>query len=340
MAASAPEAELAESQAGSLARIAVPAPFAPGGTVNAYVLADERPSVVDPGPNLPAARAALDAGLRQLGWSIGDVGQVIVTHGHVDHVGLAPWLAQAAAAPLRAHPATVADLLSWPAAWQRRTAHLRWAATAAGVPAPVLEAALALAGSRSEIVAGTARAALQPLRHGETLPLGGRSWRIIYTPGHAPDHLCLHNLSQQALLVGDLLLRDTSTAPVLSPHRAAESATPVLQQLIDSWRATARLPTRIAWPGHGQPIRAYRILVARRLAALRDQLRAARTQVAEGATTVWEIGLGLGLSAAPESVAITVGHAGALAEWLTWRGLTERAVWDGVARYRSPDTRG
>ncbi|MDR3038289.1 MAG: MBL fold metallo-hydrolase, partial [Candidatus Adiutrix sp.] len=42
-----------------------------------------------------------------------------------------------------------------------------------------------------------------PLRAGEELPLGGRTWEVISTPGHSPDSLMLLDRENSILLTGD-----------------------------------------------------------------------------------------------------------------------------------------
>lgn len=323
-----------------LARIAVPAPHTRGGSVNALLLPGELPAVVDPGPYLPEAKEALVTGLRQRGLDVTDVGQVVITQAHPDHAGLAPWLAHLAGAPIRAHPLALADLSDRAAAHARRLAHLRRAGTVAGLPPSTLAELLAYAEDAREPGMDARESTLRPLHHGQTLDAAGRSWQVVHTPGHTPDHHCFYHRGGQALLTGKLLSRHESTAPELSPHRPGDTATPALQQLIVDWRATSRLAAQIAWPSHGAPIRALRLLVARRLAELRIRLRATRKLVTEGAGTVWEIALGLGMPLGLESVATALGTAGAMAEWLAWRGFVARRLQGGVARYSWPATVG
>jgi glyoxylase-like metal-dependent hydrolase (beta-lactamase superfamily II) len=44
------------------------------------------------------------------------------------------------------------------------------------------------------------------LTDGEVLDLGGRELRVLFTPGHAPDALCLYEAATGTLLAGDTLL--------------------------------------------------------------------------------------------------------------------------------------
>lgn len=66
-------------------RIQVPVPFEMG-RVNTYVAGD---TVIDPGPDSEEAWETLVAGLEERGRSPDDIEQVLITHAHIDHFGLA-----------------------------------------------------------------------------------------------------------------------------------------------------------------------------------------------------------------------------------------------------------
>ena len=82
--------EPAQAPAG-IVRVSVPSPFAIG-AVNAYLLEGTPLTLVDPGPNTPESRVALEEGLRAAGRRLEDIEQVLLTHQHHDHVGLAAWV--------------------------------------------------------------------------------------------------------------------------------------------------------------------------------------------------------------------------------------------------------
>ena len=71
-------------------RIPVPLPGNPLKELNAYLIrGKDRNLLIDTGFRQPACREALFAGLRELGLRRGDV-DVLLTHLHSDHAGLAP----------------------------------------------------------------------------------------------------------------------------------------------------------------------------------------------------------------------------------------------------------
>jgi len=66
----------------------LPTPF-PVGPVNAYLAEGEPLTLIDTGPKDDATRAALAAALKVHGHRLEDIRRIILTHHHVDHVGLA-----------------------------------------------------------------------------------------------------------------------------------------------------------------------------------------------------------------------------------------------------------
>src|SRR5918911_1698577 len=82
-------------------RIAIPTPFAVG-RVNVYLIEDEPLTLVDAGPNSGSSLDELQRQLASLGHSIEDLGLIVVTHQHIDHIGLVQIVAKQAGADVAA----------------------------------------------------------------------------------------------------------------------------------------------------------------------------------------------------------------------------------------------
>jgi glyoxylase-like metal-dependent hydrolase (beta-lactamase superfamily II) len=67
--------------------IAVPTPFLVG-RVNCYLIEDDPLTLIDTGPNSGKSLDELAGGLRALGRSIEELGLIVITHQHMDHLGL------------------------------------------------------------------------------------------------------------------------------------------------------------------------------------------------------------------------------------------------------------
>jgi glyoxylase-like metal-dependent hydrolase (beta-lactamase superfamily II) len=223
--------------------VPVPIPLSPLRYTLCYLFVEDTGVVVvDPGWDTDDGRAAVSAGLAAAGATLGDVTGVVATHVHPDHHGLSGWLRETSGAWIAMHPA------------ERDTLPGRiWRATAAG---PSDRDWLRTQGVPDDEIGAVAfdpdvmaplldMAEPDRLLHdGDRLPIPGRDVRAVWTPGHTPGHLCLHDADAGVLLTGDHLLPRIS--PNIGVHRAQDGdpLTAYLQslELVAGYAASEALP--------------------------------------------------------------------------------------------------
>ncbi len=302
--------------------------------VNAYILVGSPTTIVDPGPDTEHAYAALRDGLATAGLSISSLEQIVITHGHVDHAGVAGRLNAESGARVLVHPSAVSDLADFESAWKRRTEVVLRAASAADAPPEVRDAFLDIARIRRRLFGIDVPAdSIVPLADGTRIRAGAKVWSAVHTPGHSRDHIALTDMGTE-VIVGDLLIRGAPTMPALETRHAAGASPGTLEALFGSWHSLGRLRAERAWPGHGPPIRAPRVLLARRIAALRTALRETRLELQSSDLSPWEVAMKTGLSPSPERLLGTLAHIFSRLEWLHERGLVSREQVEGITRYR------
>ena len=81
------EAALARAAEAGIHLLRIPTPFAVG-RVNTYLIEDDPLTLVDSGPNSGRALDELQHQLAERGRSIDDIELVVLTHQHIDHLGL------------------------------------------------------------------------------------------------------------------------------------------------------------------------------------------------------------------------------------------------------------
>src|SRR3954468_13953489 len=97
-----PDADpFAAATAAGIHRLAIPTPFAVG-RVNVYLIDDEPLTLVDSGPNSGSSLTELERQLAALGRRIEDLELILITHQHIDHIGLAEILRQRSGAEVAA----------------------------------------------------------------------------------------------------------------------------------------------------------------------------------------------------------------------------------------------
>lgn len=226
-------------------RIEIPTPF-PVGPVNAYLLPDDPPTLVDAGPKTEQAQAALEAGLAALGHRIEDIRRIILTHGHTDHFGGAAWIQLRCGAEIFAHDADRSKFKG--ERWF--VDHLKKFFTEAGLPQAFLKTFVeTLRGYRQFFDPLPKFTALQD---GDTIALGSSRLRVLHCPGHSQGHLCFYH-DDGALIGGDLLLEAVSPNPVVE-FTPKGKRIPTLPQYLQSLRRVLLLNCDVAYPGHGGPI--------------------------------------------------------------------------------------
>jgi len=115
----------------------------------------------------------------------------------------------------------------------------------------------------------------RPLHDGEIFPFRGEACRVVYTPGHAPDHVAFYWEGPGVLFSGDLILGQ-GTVQVTPPGGS-------MIDYLKSLERIAQLNLASIAPGHGPLIREPKVRVAEYLAHRRmreRQILDALTEVA------------------------------------------------------------
>ena len=98
-------------------RLAVPTPFLVG-RVNCYLIDDDPLTLVDTGPNSGKSLDELERALAEHGRTIEDLELIVITHQHMDHLGLLEILKRRSGAEVAALRVQTAQLVSLAAAAQ------------------------------------------------------------------------------------------------------------------------------------------------------------------------------------------------------------------------------
>ena len=84
-------------------RIEIPIPF-PIGSVNLYFIRDSLPTLIDAGFYSEDSLKRVSVALENAGCRLSDVKRILLTHGHLDHVGLAGKISKISGAEIFVHP--------------------------------------------------------------------------------------------------------------------------------------------------------------------------------------------------------------------------------------------
>jgi glyoxylase-like metal-dependent hydrolase (beta-lactamase superfamily II) len=168
--------------------------------------------VVDPGGDVPAI---LDA-IKQAGVK---VGEIWLTHGHIDHAGGAAELAEALSVPVIGPSKEDLQLLE----------------------------ALPETGLKYGMTDARKIVPQRWLAQGDTVSVGGLTFEVRFCPGHTPGHIIFYNEAMKFALVGDVLFQG-SVGRTDMPYGSHDT-------LIHSIRTQLlTLPDEVSFLcGHGSP---------------------------------------------------------------------------------------
>ena len=288
-----PEEALERARDAGIHRLRIPTPFAVG-RVNCYLIEDEPLTLVDTGPNSGKSLDELSRQLAALGNSLEEIELVILTHQHIDHLGLVEIIAARSGAKVAAIDLAAAFVEN---VGDDIELDDRFAAALMlrhGIPDDVVIALRSVA--RSFRAWGARAKVTRPLRDGEGLRFRDRVLEVQHRPGHSPSDTLFWDEERRILIAADHLIAHISSNPLISrpldgsSDGAAEFERPkALMTYIESLRRTRELPAEIVLPGHGDPITDRRPLIDERFAFHRRRAEKIFALIAERPRTAYEI---------------------------------------------------
>jgi glyoxylase-like metal-dependent hydrolase (beta-lactamase superfamily II) len=223
----------------------LPIPFEDG-LVNVFLFVDGHEiDLLDCGMNSEESLDEIRQALEVLG--PGRLRRLVVTHIHPDHYGAAGNLAGLGRADLYLHRLEVPLVHPRYVELEQLVKEVRTYLLVNGVPQDDAEVLSNSQRALSQLVT-TAEPAVQ-LDGAESLPMGRRTLRVEWTPGHSPGHICLFDPLDRLLFAGDQLLPELSPNIGLHPQSTPD---PVHEYMEGLKRLAAYRP-RLVLPAHGRP---------------------------------------------------------------------------------------
>jgi glyoxylase-like metal-dependent hydrolase (beta-lactamase superfamily II) len=327
---------LARARAAGIHRLAIPTPFAVG-RVNCYLIEDEPLTLVDCGPNSGKALDALEGALGEHGRRIEDLERIVVTHQHIDHVGLVDIIARRSGAEVCTLDLLAPVIEHFVADAERDDELAEALMLRHGIPRDVVTALRAV--SRSYRGWGGSTQVTRTLRDGETLEFRGRSLQVLHRPGHSPSDTVFWDAERRLALVGDHLIAHISSNPLISRPLGGKSGNPgdgrprALLTYLRSMRETREMPAEVLLPGHGDAFGDHVQLIDERFAGHERRAAKIAALIAARPRSAYEIAQEMWGNVAVTQAYLTLsevlGHVDMLAE----RGAIAERELGGVVRF-------
>jgi hydroxyacylglutathione hydrolase len=139
-------------------------------------------TLVDTGVATPETREGLLAGLEDAGVGVGDIEQVLLTHWHEDHAGLAGWIQDESGATVRAHAADAPLIEGDSEAHERMEARQRERFEQWGMPAGPREELLEFMSGFDDARGDPAE--VSTFEDGDRFRAGAHDLEVLHLPGH------------------------------------------------------------------------------------------------------------------------------------------------------------
>lgn len=273
--------------AAGIHRLRIPTPFQVG-RVNTYLIEDRPLTLVDSGPNSGKALDELQHQLAEHDRALEDIELIIVTHQHIDHLGLVDIVAGRSGAEVAAIDVAVPFIENFGEDAERDDEFAVGLMLRHGIPADVVEALRSV--SRTFRGWGAPVHVTRPLRDGEPIELRDRTLEAHHRPGHSPSDTVFWDAERRILIAADHLLKHISSNPLISrPLDGGERRPQALVTYLESLRKTREMPAEIVLPGHGPPITGHAALIDERFAHHRRRAEKIHRLIAERPRTGYEL---------------------------------------------------
>jgi glyoxylase-like metal-dependent hydrolase (beta-lactamase superfamily II) len=326
------DAFAAAAEAG-IHRLAIPTPFAVG-RVNVYLIEDEPLTLVDAGPNSGSSLDELQRGLAGLGHTIADIDLVILTHQHIDHLGLVNIVAGHSGADVAAIEAAVPFVENFSEEMAAGDDFARETMLRHGIPADVVSALQSV--SLAFRAWGSSAEVTRVLHDGERIEFRDRTLEVLFRPGHSPSDTVFLDPERKILLAADHLLAHISSNPLLS--RPREDGAPRPQTLVtylQSLALTREMDVDLVLPGHGDPISDHRALIDERFRLHRRRADKVHRLIAERTRSAYDLAQALWGNIAVTQAYLTLSEVLGHTDILLNEGRVREVEDDGVVRFEA-----
>jgi glyoxylase-like metal-dependent hydrolase (beta-lactamase superfamily II) len=312
-------------------RLAIPTPFAVG-RVNVYLIEDEPLTLIDAGPNSGTSFDELQRGLRDLGHELEELELVILTHQHIDHLGLVGIVASNSGADV----ATIDAAVSFVENYSEEAALDDEFAGALmlrhGIPEDVATALRTV--SQSFRAWGSKAKVTRVLHDGETIEFRDRRLEVCFRPGHSPSDTVFHDPERRMLIAADHLLKRISSNPLITrtPDGGRRRA---LVEYMQSLEKTRAMELDLVLPGHGDPITDHRDLIDRRFDLTRRRAKKIHRLIAEQPRSAYEVAQSLWGNIAVTQAYLTLSEVLGHTDLLADEGRVREVEDEGVVRFEA-----
>jgi glyoxylase-like metal-dependent hydrolase (beta-lactamase superfamily II) len=297
-------------------------------SVNFFLVKQEHSlSLIDAGWNNEECWNGLMESLKINGFTLSDVTELILTHHHIDHVGLVNRITSEHPIPVYCHPYSIPRLKRDQSFLEMRVEFYTKLYQEMGC------------GKSGENHSAYLKKAIQLNKQNaihadliEVLDNELFDFRIIEVPGHAPDQIAFYDERKNSLFAGDLLIGHLSSNALIEPDLAGKRI-PTLSQHIESLKKCLTLNVKIIFPGHGKLIEQPDSLIIKRLERIEEKAKRIIHLIKSGITTGNDLALSYYKNTYYEQFPLVISEIIGHLDYLEVQGKIQKELVKGVWHY-------
>jgi len=258
-------------------------------SVNCYLIPGEQLTLIDCGLDSEENWKTLQQKIKEHGFQISDIQQVIISHEHRDHIGLLPQILKNTNAIIRA-PKMIEGWFSQPE--KMKADYFRFIKKlfrSLGFPKEVLEQSFQFVEAMRSYPKIKELDRFQFFEEGEILTFGNTEWEALNTPGHCPSQFVFLQKEQKRLVSSDMLL-PIAPMPIVSQNlKNPEEPLRALNELLSSFDRLKKYNIQKVYPGHGPEFSDANAIIEKQLTRIEMRKQECFEAIQSGLTTPYQI---------------------------------------------------
>lgn len=235
-------------------------------SVNFYLIKTDRHLLLaDAGMNTDECWQALNDTLAEHQLALKDLTHIVITHHHVDHIGLINRIVEEHPIPVYAHRLAVPRLKRDPDYLQKRIEFFADLYEKMGCGEAGEKQVDYLKNAMKKNAGQSIECEIRDIKE---LPF--QQFQIIETPGHAIDQIALYDETRKSLISGDLLIEHISSNALVEPDEHGKR----MKTLVDHEASLKKIQTldiETVFPGHGKLIQNAHALIEKRILGIQKK---------------------------------------------------------------------
>lgn len=258
-------------------------------TVNCYLIPGEQLTLIDCGLYSKENWKIFQEKINEHGYQVQDLEQVIITHEHLDHIGLLPEIMANSNAVIRV-PKSIKGWFTQPQKMRQaiRTFNEKLFSTL-GFPEIILnQIAQFIEFEKTERKIDEIDR-LHFFEAGDFLKIGNTNWEVLNTPGHSLTQYVFLQKEEKRIFGSDMLL-PIAPMPIKMPDPNQDGApTKSLNALLDSFQRLKSFNIETVYPGHGPVFSDANKVIDKQLSRIQIRKEECFEAIKEGYVTPYQI---------------------------------------------------